>query len=476
VHFTLELAWSAAKVVQQLGRSHRTRQSSAPVFRLVMTELGGERRFASSVAARLKMLGAFTQGDRRALSNAPIAAFDVDTPQGLRALRLLLRLADEGRPPGDPHAAHVGALRELVAQLGLEVGRSASSNLSVGVFLNRMLGLEVAWQQFLFAWFARILDQLVAAARAGGELTDGVRELRVTRARAVERMTMQGGLELLKLAVFRGVSFDAAVHRLVAFRAERAAAATAAASASSSAPLAASPSLDSLTPDHHSGFFLSRLEQQPPLLALRGVNRASFSVVLPATGLRPRALAADALLREYHPVPAAAARALWDAAYELALREWATWTGSDARDSDDTAAAATAAQTTTTLLQLQRGRGVPYLGPLAKMLSARRARGKALGCMRVELEDGVRVVGFVFPPALEVDVLSVVASVRDALPGGDAAAVAATEEPVAPIDAAVAGLRISTPSRLRARPLSDAEKDDAAAPSSKAPREAESSE
>jgi hypothetical protein len=53
---------------------------------MVVTDLGGERRFASAVAKRMAALGALTKGDRRAASGTDLSSFDLDSVFGKRAL------------------------------------------------------------------------------------------------------------------------------------------------------------------------------------------------------------------------------------------------------------------------------------------------------------------------------------------------------------------------------------------------------
>ena len=57
VHYLLEPGWRAEQAIQGLGRTHRTHQASAPVFRPVTTDVKGERRFIATIARRLDSLG-----------------------------------------------------------------------------------------------------------------------------------------------------------------------------------------------------------------------------------------------------------------------------------------------------------------------------------------------------------------------------------------------------------------------------------
>jgi len=151
VHITLELGWSADKQMQCFGRTHRSDQTEPPEYVLLSTELGGEKRFSSTIARRLASLGALTKGDRSAADNADWARYNFETEEGKAAMGLLYKriLAGESVPNlRDPRQA----LRDiglLVSKDGTEQIRKEDER-NVPRFLNRILALEGEEQNALF--------------------------------------------------------------------------------------------------------------------------------------------------------------------------------------------------------------------------------------------------------------------------------------------------------------------------------------
>jgi hypothetical protein len=180
VHITHELGWSADKQMQCFGRTHRSDQAVPPEYVLLSTELGGEKRFSSTIARRLGSLGALTKGDRGAADNADWARYNFETEQGKAALSLLFRrISTEAAPvPGllDP--------KQTLRDIGLLICRDGREEVrdedlrNVPRFLNRILALGVEDQNALFDYFAELFDQTVSYAKANGTFDAGVTDIR----------------------------------------------------------------------------------------------------------------------------------------------------------------------------------------------------------------------------------------------------------------------------------------------------------
>ena len=63
VHILAELPWSAEECIQQLGRSHRSGQTSQPEYILLASNMPSEMRFVTSVKKRMESLGAISMAD-----------------------------------------------------------------------------------------------------------------------------------------------------------------------------------------------------------------------------------------------------------------------------------------------------------------------------------------------------------------------------------------------------------------------------
>lgn len=93
------------------------------MYKFLLSDVGGEKRFAAAVAKRLALLGALTQGDRRATgqSNAlGLGGFDLDNKFGKRALEHMLTkiwLCRDSEQIDVPDSLYCGALKVIDSHL-----------------------------------------------------------------------------------------------------------------------------------------------------------------------------------------------------------------------------------------------------------------------------------------------------------------------------------------------------------------------
>ncbi|XP_055631316.1 protein strawberry notch isoform X2 [Toxorhynchites rutilus septentrionalis] len=190
VHITLELPWSADRAVQQFGRTHRSNQVNAPEYVFLISDLAGERRFASTVARRLESLGALTHGDRRATETRDLSQFNIDNKYGRTALESIMKtIMGYEQPLIPPPSDYKGDFFKDIAGALVGVGLIVNSEQTPGVlsldkdynniskFLNRILGMPVELQNRLFKYFTDTLAAIIEQAKKRGRFDLGILDL-----------------------------------------------------------------------------------------------------------------------------------------------------------------------------------------------------------------------------------------------------------------------------------------------------------
>ena len=177
VHFLLEPGWRADAAIQGLGRTNRTNQASAPLFRPVTTDVRGERRFISTIARRLDSLGALTRGQRQTGGqNLFDPADNLESGYAKEALVRWFGLLFTGKL----EAVGLARFEELTG-LAIEGpdGGMVDDLPPIQRWLNRILALPIGLQNAIFDEYLGLVEARIDAARQAGSLDLGVETIAV---------------------------------------------------------------------------------------------------------------------------------------------------------------------------------------------------------------------------------------------------------------------------------------------------------
>ena len=180
VHYLLEPGWRADQAIQGLGRTHRTHQATAPLFRPVTTDVKGERRFIATIARRLDSLGAITRGQRNSQTamdgEATLfrAGDNLESPYARAALRQFYGALWRGGVPG----WSLGRFEEATGLKLTYEGALKEDLPPMPRFLNRLLALPIEEQNALFAELESRVESNIEQAVEAGTYEVGVETLR----------------------------------------------------------------------------------------------------------------------------------------------------------------------------------------------------------------------------------------------------------------------------------------------------------
>ena len=175
-HYLLEPGWRADQAIQGLGRTHRTHQASAPLFRPIATDVKGERRFISTIARRLDSLGAITRGQRDSQSamGEDGAMFRPEDNLESTYAKAALRRFYTALYRGDIEGWGIETFEEATGLSLTYEGALKEELPPMSRFLNRLLALPIDEQNQLFEALEVRIAGLIAEAMESGTFDRGV--------------------------------------------------------------------------------------------------------------------------------------------------------------------------------------------------------------------------------------------------------------------------------------------------------------
>ena len=183
IHYILQPGWRADKAVQSTGRTHRSNQVNTPTYKLVSTDVAGQKRFVTSVARRLEQLGALTKGQRQTGSGIFDASDNMESDLSREALRDFYKKLGAGQLEGiDPVKTlkGMGLYRKFYDEYGVfKLNETVASD--IPQFLNRVLALKVDEDNRVFQAYESIRQAYYENALEKGTLDTGMENVRADK-------------------------------------------------------------------------------------------------------------------------------------------------------------------------------------------------------------------------------------------------------------------------------------------------------
>ena len=188
IHYVLQPGWVASNAVQGFGRTHRSNEVAPPVYKLVTTNIKGQKRFTSTIARRLDQLGALTKGQRDTGSGMFGAKDNLETDLAKDSLREFYKRLGKNQIEGIDGMKtldRLGLKQKFTDEYGAFKMNDAMAR-DISTFLNRILSLEVDEQNTVFDAFISIYEMELEAAIQAGTLDTGMENVKADKIEIVD--------------------------------------------------------------------------------------------------------------------------------------------------------------------------------------------------------------------------------------------------------------------------------------------------
>lgn len=188
IHYVLQPGWVASNAVQGFGRTHRSNEVTPPVYKLVTTNIKGQKRFTSTIARRLDQLGALTKGQRDTGSGMFGAKDNLETDLAKDSLREFYKRLGKNQVEGIDGMKtldRLGLKQKFTDEYGAFKLNDALAR-DISTFLNRILSLEVDEQNTVFDAFISIYEMELEAAIQAGTLDTGMENVKADKIEVVD--------------------------------------------------------------------------------------------------------------------------------------------------------------------------------------------------------------------------------------------------------------------------------------------------